>query len=162
MVWNWMSCVCISKKHCPPFASRFSSSMESLLDLACKRTVLMVDLDQVVFTYCVCCDWIWPEVDEREVLFACQGNVDNLAARSLWNSWEGLFNLKFAPGCNMILKKSNMPIRMHRSAQVSGGSIVFLLKAGNLDLVGLLPLDVSSTPTHSKMGWRNLHFLSLT
>ena len=88
----------------------------------------LLHLAQSVFTYCVCCDWIWPEVDEREVLFACQGNVDNLAARSLWNSWEGLFNLKFAPGCNMILKKSNMPMRMHRSAQVSGGSIIFLKK----------------------------------
>ena len=53
-----------------------------------------------------------------------------------------------------------MPIRIRRSAQVSGGGS--FSKAGNLGRAGEVPSGVRSMPTNSMIGWRNLHFLSLT
>ena len=159
MVWNWMPCVCISKKQCPTCASSFSTSAESLLNLVCKRNASCCIWTSKFSHISICCNWVWPEIDAREVPFKlfkemlmfCQPEAFEIAAFCFYHelSWEGLFNLKFASGSGLILENPNMPMRMLRSAQVSGGSS--FSKASKLDLAGVLPLGVSSTPTNSKI-----------
>ena len=74
-VQEWWDCSAldvvheVNEKHCPPCASSFSTSAESLLNLVCKRNASCCIWTSQFSHISICCNWVWPEIDAREAPF---------------------------------------------------------------------------------------------